>query len=71
MTQIVTGVFLAIHYSCDVRIAFERVRHISRDVEFGWALRALHANGASFFFICVYTHIGRGVYYGSFLLKET
>lgn len=71
VTQIVTGVFLAIHYSCDVRIAFERVRHISRDVEFGWALRALHANGASFFFICVYTHIGRGVYYGSFLLKET
>jgi ubiquinol-cytochrome c reductase cytochrome b subunit len=64
--QIVRGLFLAIHYSCDVRIAFNSVRHISRDVNFGWALRIFHANGARFFFICLYIHIGRGIYYGSY-----
>ena len=62
--QIVRGLFLAIHYSCDFRIAFNRIRHISRDVNFGWALRIFHANGASFFFICLYIHIRRGIYYG-------
>ena len=64
--QIVRGLFLAIHYSCDVSIAFERVNHICRDVNFGWALRIIHANGARFFFICLYLHIGRGLYYGSY-----
>jgi len=64
--QIVRGLFLAIHYSCDVRIAFNSVSHISRDVNFGWALRMFHANGARFFFICLYIHIGRGIYYGSY-----
>jgi len=64
--QILSGLFLAIHYSCDISIAFERVRHISRDVNFGWALRILHTNGARFFFICLYIHIGRGIYYGSY-----
>jgi ubiquinol-cytochrome c reductase cytochrome b subunit len=68
-TQIVTGLFLAIHYSCDVSIAFDRVRHISRDVNFGWALRIIHANGARFFFICLYLHIGRGIYYGSYIFE--
>ena len=64
--QILRGLFLAIHYSCDVSIAFDRVRHISRDVNFGWALRIIHANGARFFFICLYIHVGRGIYYGSY-----
>lgn len=68
--QIVSGLFLAIHYSCDIRLAFERVSHISRDVNWGWFLRIAHANGASFFFICLYIHIARGLYYGSFNFKE-
>lgn len=69
-TQIVSGLFLAIHYSCDITLAFERVRHIRRDVRLGWFLRIVHANGASLFFICVYLHIARGVYYGSYNFKE-
>jgi len=64
--QILRGLFLAIHYSCDVSIAFDRVSHIGRDVNFGWALRIFHANGARFFFICLYLHIGRGLYFGSY-----
>ena len=66
ITQIVRGLFLSIHYSCDVSIAFDSVSHIVRDVRFGWALRIIHANGARFFFICLYLHIGRGIYYGSY-----
>ncbi len=64
--QIITGLFLAMHYSGDLLIAFNSVRHISRDVNIGWAIRALHANGGSIFFICLYLHIGRGLYYGSY-----
>nr|YP_009865006.1 cytochrome b [Linuparus trigonus]QKE42644.1 cytochrome b [Linuparus trigonus] len=64
--QIVTGLFLAMHYTADVSLAFSSVAHICRDVNYGWLLRTLHANGASFFFICLYLHIGRGIYYGSF-----
>lgn len=64
--QIVTGIFLAIHYTANVEIAFNRVTHICRDVNYGWLLRTLHANGASFFFICIYLHIGRGIYYRSY-----
>lgn len=67
VTQIATGLFLAIHYSPHVDIAFSRVVHIVRDVNYGWLLRTLHANGASFFFICLYLHVGRGIYYGSYL----
>lgn len=69
--QILTGLFLAIHYTSDVTIAFSSVAHICRDVNYGWLIRNLHANGASFFFICLYLHIGRGLYYGSYLFKET
>lgn len=69
--QIVTGLFLAIHYTCDVTIAFNSVVHICRDVNNGWLLRTLHANGASFFFICIYLHVGRGIYYGSYLFTPT
>ena len=67
MIQIVTGLFLAIHYTAHVDLAFSSVIHISRDVTYGWLLRALHANGASWFFICIYFHIGRGMYYGSYI----
>nr|QCF40286.1 cytochrome b [Fejervarya kawamurai] len=69
--QIMTGLFLAMHYTADTSLAFSSIAHICRDVNNGWLLRNLHANGASFFFICIYLHIGRGLYYGSFLYKET
>nr|YP_004347612.1 cytochrome b [Auriglobus modestus]BAK09794.1 cytochrome b [Auriglobus modestus] len=71
IAQILTGLFLAMHYTPDVTTAFSSVAHICRDVNYGWLLRNLHANGASFFFICIYLHIGRGLYYGSYLQKET
>nr|AAO26569.1 cytochrome b [Ameiurus catus]AAO26572.1 cytochrome b [Ameiurus catus] len=69
--QILTGLFLAMHYTSDISTAFSSVVHICRDVNYGWLIRNLHANGASFFFICIYLHIGRGLYYGSYLYKET
>lgn len=69
--QILTGLFLAIHYTADVNLAFYRVNHICRDVNYGWLLRTIHANGASFFFICIYLHVGRGIYYGSYLYTPT
>nr|AER36144.1 cytochrome b [Thunnus orientalis] len=71
ISQILTGLFLAMHYTPDVESAFASVAHICRDVNFGWLIRNLHANGASSFFICIYFHIGRGLYYGSYLYKET
>uniref|UniRef100_A0AB39A6Q5 Cytochrome b n=1 Tax=Demicryptochironomus spatulatus TaxID=3231394 RepID=A0AB39A6Q5_9DIPT len=64
--QIATGIFLAMHYTADTSLAFNSVNHICRDVNYGWILRTLHANGASFFFICIYLHVGRGIYYGSY-----
>nr|UWT48945.1 cytochrome b [Retropinna semoni complex sp. 'TAS'] len=70
-TQVLTGLFLAMHYTSDISTAFSSVAHICRDVNYGWLIRNMHANGASFFFICIYLHIGRGLYYGSFLYKET
>nr|YP_009753975.1 cytochrome b [Cyphoderus albinus]QIT06456.1 cytochrome b [Cyphoderus albinus] len=70
MTQILTGLFLAMHYTADVTLAFQSVSHISRDVNYGWLLRATHANGASFFFICLYMHAGRGMYYSSYFFTH-
>nr|QOE56571.1 cytochrome b [Pterocryptis anomala] len=71
ITQILTGLFLAMHYTSDISTAFSSVAHICRDVNYGWLIRNIHANGASFFFICIYMHVGRGLYYGSYLYKET
>nr|WNH24030.1 cytochrome b [Stomias affinis] len=71
ISQILTGLFLAMHYTSDISTAFSSVTHICRDVNYGWLIRNMHANGASFFFICIYLHIGRGLYYGSYLYKET
>nr|YP_009261582.1 cytochrome b [Numenius phaeopus]AKG64476.1 cytochrome b [Numenius phaeopus] len=71
MTQILTGLLLAMHYTADTTLAFSSVAHTCRNVQYGWLIRNLHANGASFFFICIYLHIGRGFYYGSYLYKET
>lgn len=64
--QIITGILLAMHYSSHIELAFDSVEHIMRDVNAGWLLRYTHANGASFFFICLYLHIGKAIYYGSY-----
>nr|ACY38254.1 cytochrome b [Galea musteloides leucoblephara] len=69
--QIITGLFLAMHYTADTLTAFSSVTHICRDVNYGWLIRYLHANGASMFFIFLYIHIGRGIYYGSYMFMET
>nr|QXM16920.1 cytochrome b [Neoneuromus maclachlani] len=69
--QILTGLFLAMHYTANIEMAFSSVAHICRDVNYGWFLRTLHANGASFFFICIYFHVGRGMYYGSYKFLHT
>nr|AIG53231.1 cytochrome b [Ctenotus robustus]AIG53233.1 cytochrome b [Ctenotus robustus] len=69
--QVLTGLFLAMHYTADISSAFSSVAHICRDVQYGWLIRNIHANGASMFFICLYLHIGRGLYYGSYMFKET
>lgn len=71
VVQIATGLFLAMHYTAHIDLAFSRVAHICRDVNYGWLLRTVHANGASFFFICLYLHVGRGLYYGSYLFIHT
>nr|AHD26414.1 cytochrome b [Zapus princeps cinereus]AHD26442.1 cytochrome b [Zapus princeps idahoensis]AHD26455.1 cytochrome b [Zapus princeps curtatus]AHD26501.1 cytochrome b [Zapus princeps oregonus]AHD26415.1 cytochrome b [Zapus princeps cinereus] len=69
--QILTGLFLAMHYTSDTSTAFSSVTHICRDVNYGWLIRYLHANGASMFFICLFLHVGRGLYYGSYTFIET
>nr|QRI59124.1 cytochrome b [Aulacophora indica] len=71
MIQILTGFFLAMHYCPNIELAFNSVAHICRNVNYGWLIRTLHANGASFFFICLYIHIGRGMYYSSYMMTET
>nr|UYE92303.1 cytochrome b [Triangulara sp.] len=69
--QIVTGLFLAMHYCSDISLAFNSVVHICRDVNYGWLMRIIHMNGASLFFVCLYIHIGRGLYYSSFMQTMT
>nr|CCK73174.1 CYTB [Graphiurus kelleni] len=69
--QILTGLFLAMHYTADTATAFSSVTHICRDVNYGWLIRYMHANGASMFFICLFLHVGRGLYYGSYMYIET
>uniref|UniRef100_UPI0030FED10D cytochrome b n=1 Tax=Vanessa tameamea TaxID=334116 RepID=UPI0030FED10D len=71
MIQIITGLFLTMYYTANIEMAFYSVNYICRNVNYGWLIRTLHANGASFFFICIYLHIGRGIYYESFNLKYT
>nr|APX39543.1 cytochrome b [Chrysolina haemoptera] len=71
MIQIITGLFLSMHYCPNMDLAFNSISHICRDINYGWLIRTMHANGASFFFICLYSHIGRGIYYSSYIMKET
>nr|YP_009515552.1 apocytochrome b [Kumanoa ambigua]AVK39499.1 apocytochrome b [Kumanoa ambigua] len=68
--QIITGVFLAMHYTPHIDLAFVSIEHIMRDVNFGWLLRYIHANGASMFFIVVYIHLFRGLYFGSYVFPR-
>nr|YP_010461145.1 cytochrome b [Agnidra scabiosa]UUF68416.1 cytochrome b [Agnidra scabiosa] len=69
--QIITGLFLTMYYTANIELAFYSINYICRNVNYGWLIRTLHANGASFFFICIYIHIGRGIYYESFNLMYT
>ncbi|MEE8305854.1 MAG: cytochrome b N-terminal domain-containing protein, partial [Gammaproteobacteria bacterium] len=66
VVQLITGIVLAFHYTPHALMAFDSVEHIMRDVNYGWLLRYVHSNGAAFFFIVVYIHIFRGLYYGSY-----
>nr|YP_010757450.1 cytochrome b [Nephotettix parvus]WEU77793.1 cytochrome b [Nephotettix parvus] len=69
--QLLTGILISMHYSANVEMAFNSVSHIMRDVNYGWLMRNIHANGASLFFICMYLHVGRGIYYASYHYKKT
>nr|QTH79171.1 cytochrome b [Heptamelus sp.] len=71
MIQLITGIFLAMHYTTDTSLAFSSVVNICRNVNNGWMIRTMHANGASFFFMCIFMHIGRGIYYGSYNFMKT
>ena len=66
LVQIITGIILSMHYTAHVDHAFDSIEHIMRNVNHGWLIRYIHMNGASFFFIAVYIHIFRGLYYGSY-----
>jgi len=71
ITQIITGLFLAIHFTSDISTAFNRTEHIIRNVNNGWIIRLIHTNGASIFFFCLYLHTFRGMYYTSYSLTQT
>nr|YP_009987542.1 cytochrome b [Epeurysa nawaii]QBZ38002.1 cytochrome b [Epeurysa nawaii]QBZ38015.1 cytochrome b [Epeurysa nawaii] len=70
MIQLISGIFLSMHYSPSIYNAFESVIHINRNVNYGWLMRLIHANGASLFFFIMFIHTGRGMYYGSFIKKK-
>nr|QFK69072.1 cytochrome b [Phymatostetha stalii] len=69
--QLITGIFLAMHYTPNIELAFNSINHITRDVNNGWIMQYMHANGASLFFMSMYIHIMRGMYYGSFKFTQT
>nr|YP_010849291.1 cytochrome b [Krisna furcata]WGG89431.1 cytochrome b [Krisna furcata] len=69
--QIISGMLISMHYSCNIELAFNSISHITRDINNGWIMRYIHSNGASMFFLCMYTHTGRGLYYGSYKFVKT
>nr|UBS91941.1 cytochrome b [Anagonalia melichari] len=69
--QLISGILISMHYTADITLAFNSVNHITRDVNYGWMMRSIHSNGASLFFICLYMHTGRGMYYGSYKFLKT
>jgi ubiquinol-cytochrome c reductase cytochrome b subunit len=70
MIQLITGIILAIRFSSHATLSFDSVILIYQDANYGWFLRLLHSTGASFFFVFLYLHIGRGLYYGSYVYQE-
>lgn len=71
IVQILSGLFLSFHFRGNVFLSFDSIIHIMRDVNFGWLLRVIHANGARIFFLLIYIHVGRGLYYGSYRFRRT
>nr|YP_010963573.1 cytochrome b [Leptobelus boreosinensis]WKZ08056.1 cytochrome b [Leptobelus boreosinensis] len=71
MMQIITGLFLSMHYTANIEMAFSSISHIMRDINYGWMTRTMHSNGASLFFMCMFMHIGRGIYYSSYKYSQT
>nr|YP_010736908.1 cytochrome b [Pediopsoides anchorides]WEP24782.1 cytochrome b [Pediopsoides anchorides] len=71
MIQLVSGIMLSMHYTANIEMAFNSISHITRDVNYGWLMRTTHSNGASLFFISIYLHTGRGMYYGSYKMYKT
>nr|YP_011036486.1 cytochrome b [Jogocerus viraktamathi]WRK19237.1 cytochrome b [Jogocerus viraktamathi] len=71
MIQLISGVMLSMHYTANIELAFNSVSHISRDVNYGWLIRIMHSNGASLFFMIMYIHTGRGMYYSSYKMIKT
>nr|YP_010140050.1 cytochrome b [Balala fujiana]QQK57693.1 cytochrome b [Balala fujiana] len=71
VTQLISGIMLAMHYSASTELAFNSINHIMRDVNQGWIIRLMHSNGASMLFMCMYMHTGRGIYYGSYKYTKT
>nr|AWX92103.1 cytochrome b [Ugyops sp. APL-2018] len=71
MIQVMSGMFLSMHYSPNTNLAFKSIIHICRNVNYGWEMRNIHANGASLFFMMIFMHAGRGIYYGSYKMKKT
>nr|YP_010692611.1 cytochrome b [Tricentrus davidi]WBV77352.1 cytochrome b [Tricentrus davidi] len=71
MIQLISGIMLSMHYTSNIEMAFNSVSHIMRDVNYGWLMRTIHANGASLFFMCMFMHIGRGMYYSSYKMLNT
>nr|YP_010403081.1 cytochrome b [Vespa magnifica]QKG04165.1 cytochrome b [Vespa magnifica]UQW19837.1 cytochrome b [Vespa magnifica]WHL55438.1 cytochrome b [Vespa magnifica] len=71
LIQLISGIFLSMHYCPSTEMAFNSIILIMQDMNYGWIMRIIHSNGASIFFICMYTHIGRGIYYQSFNLVKT
>nr|YP_010692585.1 cytochrome b [Tricentrus gammamaculatus]WBV77326.1 cytochrome b [Tricentrus gammamaculatus] len=71
MIQLISGIMLSMHYTANIDLAFDSVSHIMRDVNYGWLIRTIHANGASLFFMCMFLHIGRGMYYSSYKMFNT
>nr|YP_010692598.1 cytochrome b [Gargara minuta]WBV77339.1 cytochrome b [Gargara minuta] len=71
MIQLISGIMLSMHYTANIELAFNSISHIMRDVNYGWITRTIHANGASLFFMCMFLHIGRGMYYASYKMMST
>nr|WRK21386.1 cytochrome b [Xestocephalus sp. n. C ZLL-2024a] len=71
MIQLISGIMLSMHYNSSTELAFNSIDHIMRNVNYGWTMRIIHSNGASLFFLFMFMHVGRGMYYGSYKMKKT